>query len=159
MPDVVVHIKKPGGAAGDTPLEGAGFTQKPDVTPNDSDKTLTVPAGKAWVLQFLSVNLVTTATVGNRQLRVEIGDGTNLLWFKEFGAVQAASLTRDYYAASDLPDDTSFDGDGRIRMQLEAHVLPPGYTVRIYDTQAIDAAADDMTVRLMVDERTEGAML
>lgn len=140
-------------------VEGENFSQQADATADDSDKTLTVPAGNTWVLQFLSVNFVSTATGGNRQLRVEIGDGTNLLWFKDFGAVQAASLTRDYYAASDLPDDTSFDSDGRIRMQLEAHVLPAGYTVRIYDTATIDPTADDMVVRLVVDERTAGSML
>lgn len=140
-------------------VEGENFSQKSDAAVDDSDKTLTVPADKTWVLQFLSARLVTTASAGNRQLRVEIGDGTNLLWFKEFGGTQAASLTRDYYAASDLPDDTSFDGDGRIRAQLEAHVLPAGYTVRIYDVNAVAATADDLTIRLIVDERSVGTML
>ena len=146
--------------AGDCILaEGEHFNQQSDVAANDSDKTLTVPAGQTWVLQFLAVKFISTATVGNRQLRVEIGDGTNLLWFKNFGKVQAASLTRYYHAASDLPDDTDFDSDGRIRMQLEAHVLPAGYTVRIYDSAAIAATADDMEVRLIVDERAAGSML
>lgn len=144
---------------GEVPLEGANFTPKTDLTVNESSKTLTVPAGKVWVLQFLSVKLITTATGGNRQMRVEIGDGTDLWWFKDFGAVQAASLTRYYYAASDHPDDTSFDADDRIRMQLEAHILPPGWTVKVWDSAAIDPTADDMEVRLLVDERGEGAML
>ncbi len=140
-------------------VEGENFVQKSDAAVNDSDKTLTVPAGKTWILQFLSANFISTGTPGNRQLRVEIGDGTNLLWFKNFGAVQANGVTRDYYAASDLPDDTAFDGDGRIRMQLEAHVLPAGYTIRIYDSAAIDPTADDMVIRLILDERTVGASL
>ncbi len=44
-------------------------------------------------------------------------------------------------------------------MQLEAHGLPAGYTVRVYDANAVDANADDLTVRLVVDERTTGTML
>ncbi len=139
-------------------VNGENFTQKSDAAANDSDKTLTVPAGKTWVLQFLSALFVTTGA-GTRQMRVEIGDGTNLLWFKNFGATQGAGLTRNYYAASDLPDDVAFDGDDRIRMQLEAHVLPAGYTVRIFDSAAIAPTVDDLTIRLVVDERNAGAML
>ncbi len=139
-------------------VEGENFTQKSDAAANDSDKTLTVPAGKTWFLQFLSALFVTGAG-GNRQMRVEIGDGTNLLWFKEFGAVQGASVTRNYYAGSDLPDDVAFDASDRIRMQLEAHVLPAGYTVRIFDVNAVLPAADDLTIRLVVDERNVGAAL
>ena len=152
-----IKVNKSDGA--EVYVEGENFTQKSDAVANDSDKTLTVPAGKTWVLQFLSANFVTTASAGTRQMRVEIGDGTNLLWFKEFGATQIESLTRDYYAASDLPDDSAFDSDGRIRMQLEAHVLPAGYTIRIFDVLAFDPTADDLTIRVVVDERNAGAML
>ncbi len=153
-----MKVNKPTGGV-ETYVEGENFMQQSDDAANDSDKILTVPVGKTWILQFGSVNFISTGTPGNRQLRVEIGDGTNLLWFKDFGAVQASGLTRDYYMASDLPDDTAFDSDGRIRMQLEAHVLPTGYTIRIYDTAAVAAAADDMVIRLILDERTVGASL
>jgi len=131
------------------------IVQQADALLNDSDKTFTVPASKEWRLQMLAVKLITTATVGNRQLKVEIGDGTNLLWSKNFGAVQAASLTRNYFGAADLPNDAAFDADGNIRLQLYQWVLPAGYTVRVYDSAAIDAAADDMTFRLLVEEMTE----
>ena len=127
------------------------IVQQKDEALNDSDKTFTVPANQVWILQFLSVNFVSTATGGNRQLRVEIGDGSTLPWFTEFGAVQAASLTRDYYDADDMPDDAAFDGDGRIQMEMERHVLPAGYTFRVYDITPIDVAADDMKVYLDVD--------
>jgi len=122
---------------------------------DDSDKTFTVPVGREWRLQMLSTSLVSSAVVGNRQLKVEIGDGANLLWSKSFGAVQAASLTRRYMGAADLPDDVAFDADGNIRMQLSGWVLPTGCTVRVYDSAAIDATHDDMTVRLLVEEMRE----
>lgn len=126
-----------------------------DAELNDSDKTFTVPAAKEWELSFVACSLVTTATVGNRQLRIEIGDGTNLFWFKDWGIVQAASLTRTYYAGPSLPDDTAFDAGGRTRILLEPSriILPAGWTVRVYDSAAVAAAADDLTVRILGRER------
>jgi len=139
-------------------VEGENFTQKSDVVINENSKVQTVPSGKTWVLQFLTIKYISEAGGSARQLAIEIGDGTNLLWPKNFGATQAGGLTRNYYAASDLPDDNAFDSDGRIRMQLEAHVLPAGYTVKVYDVDNRDAT-DDMELRLIVDERNAGAML
>lgn len=128
------------------------IVQNSDVALNDSDKTLTVPTGRLWRLQMLAVKLITTATVGNRQMTVVLGDGTNVLWTKNFGAVQAASLTRQYYGAWDLPNDAAFDANGNIRMALAGWVLPAGYTIRVYDSAAIAAAADDLEIRLLVEE-------
>ena len=127
---------------------------KADTALNDSDKTFTVPAGNLWRLQILQAKLTTTATVGNRQLRLRIGDGSNILWTRNFGATQAASLQRGYYAAWDLPDDVAFDGDGNIRLQMAQWILPTGFTVQLYDSAAIDAAADDLEYRLLVEEIT-----
>lgn len=126
-----------------------------DATADNSNKTFTVPAAKEWEIFFVSARLVSTATVGNRQMRMEIGDGTNLFWFKNWGAVQAASLTRDYYAGASLPEDSAFDAGGRLRMLFEPRliILPAGWTVRIYDVTAVAAAADDMTVRILGRER------
>src|SRR3989304_1214455 len=84
-----------------------------DATANDSDKTFTVPASTIWEPLFIVVTLVTTATVGNRKMRIEIGDGSDLWWFKEWTPTQAASLTRNYFAGPSLPDDSAFDGNGR----------------------------------------------
>jgi len=133
------------------------IVQQTDEALNDSDKTFTVPVGQVWALSFLIVNFVTTATPGNRQMRVELGDGTRVIWFKDFGAVQAASLTRNYYASAEMPNDAAFDAAGRIRIELEEHVLPAGYTVRVFDSAAIDAAADDMKVYLIVNARRKPA--
>ncbi len=134
------------------------LVEKSNLTVDDSDKTLTVPANTLWRVQFVYVKLISTSTVGNRQMRLEIGDGTNLLWFKNFGAVQAASLTRHYYAAADYTsDEGSFDSGGRIRLRLDAHWLLPGFTLRAYDSAAIAAAADDMELYVVVDEQRKPA--
>jgi len=123
-----------------------------DTALDDSDKTFTVPAGKFWRLQILAAKLITTATAGNRQMTIGIGDGTNIIWQRNFGAVQTASLTRYYFASDDLPDDVAFDGGGAIRMKLGDWILPAGYTIRLYDSGAIAAAADDLEYRLLVEE-------
>lgn len=124
-------------------------------TLNDSDVTWTVPAGNEWEISFIAASLITTATAGNRLMRIEIGDGTNLFWFKNWGLVQAASLTRYYYAGPSLPDDTTFDAAGRTRILFEPSriILPAGWTVRVFDSAAIAPAADDMTVRILGRER------
>ena len=41
-----------------------------DEAANDSDKSFTVPAGRMWELTSIWVELVSTATVGNRQMVV-----------------------------------------------------------------------------------------
>ena len=139
--------------------DGDNFVQQSVVALDGSNRTFTVPAEKTWKFDFLWARLVSNATVGNRQMRIDIGDGTNVLWFKNFGAVQAASLTRDYYAAADMPDDAAFNAAGQIRMWLLARTLPAGYTIRVYDVSAIDnvSPADTLTVRFLVDERRVGA--
>jgi len=71
------------------------------------------------------------------------------------GAVQAASLTREYVFAPQLPQETGFTGGVMLRALSGDMVLPSGYKVRVYDSAAIGAAADDLTARLLVDEMTD----
>ncbi len=126
-----------------------------DANLNDSDKTFTVPASTIWEPLFVYVELITEVGGGNRKMRLEIGDGTDLYWFKEWTPAQAASLTRHYFAGPSLPDDAAFDGADRARMELEPRfALDAGWTIRLFDVNAVDAAADDMTVRVLGDTRS-----
>lgn len=118
-----------------------------DAAANDSDKTFTVPNNEMWKLNFLHVILVTTATVGNRIITLEIddADGNNLIDLYA-GAVQAASLTRHYDFIQGIYRETSFvNGELHVPIPQDCY-LGPGYTLRVYDSAAIAAAADDMTV-------------
>lgn len=124
-----------------------------DAALNDSDKTATVPANKQWHVRSVSVRLITTATVGNRQVDVLFTDAADVLLIKvAAGAVQAASLTRDYVFAPGLPNDTAFASGAMARGLPAGLVLPAGYKIRVFDSAAIDAAADDMTVQLLLEE-------
>ena len=129
---------------------------KSDVVINQSDKTFTVPAGKQWWIKSIYAILISTATVGNRQLDVLFTDGfDNPVGKAAAGAVQAATLTRAICYAPGNPQETSFTTGLMYRALSFNLVLPAGYKVRVYDSAAIDAAADDMTVQMLVEERTE----
>lgn len=56
----------------------------------------TVPAGQAWIVHSLNIQLVTDATVANRRIHLVVDDGSTIYgrWFAS--QVQAASLTQDY---------------------------------------------------------------
>ena len=118
-----------------------------DDTANDSDKSFTVPAGEMWKLMYANAKLVTTATVGNRQLRFAVTDPNgNEVGYISAGAVQAASLTRSYGFLQGIYRETAFiDGMLQIPIPMDLY-LPAGSTIRFYDSAAIAAAADDMTV-------------
>lgn len=127
-----------------------------DVVANDSDKTFTVPAAKQWLVKSVYAKLVSTATAGNRQLDVLFTDGSDNIVAKYVaGAVQAASLTREYVFAPHHPQETAFTGGVMLRALADDFVLPAGYKIRVYDSSAIDAAADDLDVHVLVEENAE----
>lgn len=118
-----------------------------DATANDSDKSFTVPDGEMWKLLHGNVILVTSATVGNRQIRFTVTDQDgNIVGYIPAGAVQAASTTRSYGFMQGIYRETAFV-DTMIQVPIPIDLyLPSGSTVRFHDFAAIDAAADDMTV-------------
>jgi len=127
-----------------------------DATLNDSDKTFTVPAGKAWRLQSLYAQLVATATVGNRQLDVLLTDPSNNELSKlQAGAVITAGQTRTVVFAEHNPQETAFTNALMFRALPSGFILPAGYKIRVFDSAAIDAAADDLTVRMLLEELVE----
>ena len=128
-----------------TPIIQPGFAY--DATLNDSDKTFTVPDGEMWRLLYANATFVTTATVGNRQIRMEVSDPSGSpMGYISSGAVQAASLTRHYGFMQGIYRETSFiDGMIQIPIPLDLY-LPAGATIRFYDSAAVDAAADDLTI-------------
>lgn len=130
--------------------------QKSDTAADDSDKTFTVPAATSWRLLSVYAKLVSDATVGNRQLDVLVTDASdNELAKFVAGAVQAASLTRTYLFAPQHPQETAFTNALMLRALAGDLVLPAGFKVRIFDSAAIAAATDDLTLRLLVEELVE----
>ena len=118
-----------------------------DAVANDSDKSFTVPVGEMWKVMYANVKIVSSADVGNRQLRFAVIDPNgNDVGYISAGATQAASLTRSYGFLQGIYRETAFiDGVLQIPIPMDLY-LPAGSTIRFYDSAAIAAAADDMTV-------------
>ena len=130
--------------------------QVEEATLNDSDKALAVPTGKQWRLMAVYAELISTVVVGNRQLDVHLRNtGGDILAKYQAGAVQTASLTREYVFAPLHPQEVAFTAGVMLRALGEGWVLPAAFDVRVFDSAAIDAAADDMTVRLLVEEQDQ----
>lgn len=122
-----------------------------DATANDSDKTFTVPAGYMWKLNSMLITLVTSAAVGNRQIVIEaLNEAGAIVGRMSAGAVQAASTTRYYSIMQGIYRETAFvNNDIQIPLPVDTY-LPAGYSLRVYDSAAIAAAADDMTVGMSI---------
>lgn len=123
------------------------LNRKYDATLNSSNKSWVVPNGETWKLMYGRCSLITTATVGNRQIVLEIQDASaNIVFSAEAGAVQAASLTREYEFMQGVYRETAFIVNSIQFPIPQDCLLLPGWTLRIYDSATVDAAADDMTV-------------
>lgn len=125
-----------------------------DVTDNDSDKTVTVPASTQYQPLSILVDLTTSADVGNRQLAVLVTTAADVVIAEaRAGIVQAASLTRRYVIGVGQPDMEAFRDTDLLATTLPVLVLPAAYKIRVYDNNAVAAAADDMHVQLLVMSR------
>ena len=123
-----------------------------EATANDSDKSFTVPGAETWKVMFGHVILASTATVGNRQLLITVADeNSNIIFNTYAGAVQVASNTYNYTLAQSATRETTVVANSLQVPIPQDLILLPGYTIRVYDVTAVDAAADDMTVSLLVN--------
>ena len=127
-----------------------------DETADDSDKTFTVGANTEEQVLWIWVELTSDATVGDRQIVVELQDSAaDVIGQWRAGAVQAASLTRYYCFAPSNADLMAFrDTDYLMTPIAPTIILPSGYIVRVYDNNAVAAAADDMVLQMMVARRS-----
>lgn len=126
-----------------------------DATANDSDKEFTVTASQVWEIKSIWVAFTSTATVGNRQIVVEFKNDSDVVFAQaRAGATQAASLTRYYLFAPGVADMTSFRDTDFLTTPIPEYSFSAGYDIRVYDKAAIDAAADDMTLRMLIEYKT-----
>lgn len=79
--------------------------------------TVTVPAGKRWLLMSIYNQLVTSADVANRRALLTVTDGTNTINRPRAGADQTASNTIDYSFAPQLYTTTTLAVNMMVGMQ------------------------------------------
>lgn len=148
-----VRLVGPGpSGSGGLPAGGDWFiTNWQDIAPNDSDKSFgPVPAEMEYQVLWIQAVFVTTATVGDRQLEVRVERAGSAMpgpegdWARA-GAVQAASAEYNYIFAPGLADLTAVrDSDYLTTPIPVTSLLQAGDAVRVYDNNAVDAAADDL---------------
>lgn len=125
---------------------------------NDSNvEVLTCPARS--MIEILQVHVVftSTATVGNRQVRLKVQDeGDTLVSDFSAGSTQAASLTVHYVFARGVYRETAVV-DSEIHCPFPfGTVLLPSWDLAVLDNAAIDAAADDMVINIIYEETVRG---
>lgn len=122
-----------------------------DEAANDSDKTITVPAGEEWVVKWIWVELVSDGNAGNRNMEIQIqDDAADVIARIATGIVQAANLTRYYLFAPNVTELAAFRDTDKLSTIMPEWVLPTGYIIRVWDNKAISAAGDDMVVQAQV---------
>jgi len=120
---------------------------------NDSDKIITVPADKIWEILWIHVEYISTATVGDRIFEVLFLDDSDDVIFRiRTSSHQAASLSRIYEVSQNGQEPAFTDTNRQMIPIPTKSLLPAGYKLRIWDSAAIDAAADDMIIKMMVNQ-------
>lgn len=119
-----------------------------DSTANENTKSWTVPDGQVWKILCAHVSYTSTATGGNRQLVLKVEDeSSDVILDTRAGAVQAASLTRDYSFMQGIYRETAFTAD-EIQVPVPSELYVGGGSVlTIYDSADIDSN-DDFTAAI-----------
>lgn len=134
-----------------------------DATANNSSKNFPVPIGKRWEINYVQAWIACSATVGNRELIGIVWDPTtsNVLYAgKGTAAIAAAQTGQIIYApgktdsttVSDLPSNIGVMADIQVNQSMPVLSLVYGQAFKVYDVNAVDAAADDLTVIFQVRE-------
>ena len=123
-----------------------------DETANDSDKIITVDTGQIWKIISIYTTLITDATVGNREMQIQVRDDSDdIILLLPANATQAASSTRTYSFFPGAPWASShFSNQLLVPIPFNLF-LPPGYDLRIRDAAAVAAAADDLDIQLLIN--------
>ena len=123
-----------------------------EASPNDSNKSLTfddIGEGSLLRLDHVRVELVTSATGGTRTLILELLDAAgNVEQAFQANNTSIANTTRK----TQFWPTPGFNLTAQTEVSVEhfaMHVwLARGHSLRVRDLAAIDAAADDMTVKV-----------
>ena len=124
---------------------------------DDSSKDFICPADKIWTPLFIEVSLKATATVGNRSISMRLFNAANalIMTIRSGGNIAATQYGTVLYVfgASPSADATAvLDLTGTavattsLMMGSPSLYMIAGQYIRVFDQNAVDAAADDMVV-------------
>lgn len=128
-----------------SPHRASEYLNIRDTDLNNSDKIFTVPTDRVWEPIYLRYEITATATVGTRTPTIQYRDNnSDDILFDVVGPTVTASGSSTQEADT---ADTATDLHLPIGM-----ILAAGFDIRVADTAAVDAAADDLVVHLLVRE-------
>jgi hypothetical protein len=119
----------------------------------------TVPVGQLWLVSAVVVRLATSATVGNRGVRLEMRDASDAPYYGSQGVPatgQAASTTHYHIWADGATRDAAVFGNTQGFIQA-VQPFPSGISMRagedmfIRDSANVDGAGDSFRVQLIVE--------
>ena len=128
---------------------------------NDSDKIVfTVPDGEVYEVLWIHVEYAASADAGNRALNVQFRDADDDVVLQRYmGEAITVSETWHCLFAPGVPlqEDEAGVGIKQAYVPLPTPMmLPAGFDLRITDSSAVAAAADDMVVHALVRRRQVG---
>ena len=130
------------------------FASKVNVASAGADATVTVPAGKKWIVRGLKVNLAASSQTATRQVRLVAFDAaSNAIFFKVPPGTQILSTSVAYYLYSGLTDDAGgalANNSSHSYSFPAALVLGPGCTINTAVSSI--QSSDVVTLIAMVEE-------
>jgi hypothetical protein len=122
-----------------------------DEATDDSDKTITVPAGKVWEIRSLHTEwTLSTTTDTNRTPTLHILDASADVTFLSTGDAITGSTTTAVTGTRVWYPGAGTEKAGEEPMPLV--VLPAGWGIRVLDSAAIAATEDDLNIQLLVEQ-------
>lgn len=126
---------------------------------NDSDKSLSVNTdlqARMVRVDGIRVEFTASATIGTRQFSMEVQDGSSdVIYSQNFSAATdtAAGASTTWEAIPGEAAAAAIDGGPLTEFMPREFWLGRDAVLRIYERDAIDAAADDMTIHLRLSVR------
>ena len=117
---------------------------------NDSDKLWTGPATQEMQIFTIFVDYTSSADAGDRQLQLlfQNAQAQTILDIRP-NVVQAASLQRFYSFGPSLANQLAFYDTNQIQTPIPPTLFAKeGYTLRVWDNNAVAVGADDMLVTI-----------
>lgn len=120
---------------------------------NVNDVSFKVPNNIQWLLESIYLEYVAENTGSDRQIEIQIQDHTgDVIAVIRAGKEQGVNTTRKYMFAAGLTRLTAFYDTDYLTVPLPFdYILREGWTLRIFDNNAV-SATDDMDIQIVVRE-------
>jgi hypothetical protein len=125
-----------------------------DLALNDSTKTFAVPTGFTWLPRLLYVDYTASGDAGNRFVAVDYMNGT-IVQFRSRIISAIIANANEFVTAHGHVEEPAETVATFHYLPLPCVTLAAGLSIRVWDTAAIAATADDMLVSLWVDEYSD----